>query len=203
MIKNDKKILWAIAIFALTIYLIFWHYYVRPFDFSSFIKAIGFISTFLTLSIFSSILTFLVALFPIKNKNYKARLSFFFPTSITLVCIVFGLIFYSNGPHYYTIKSGTSSDCKSVHDGIFQTGNLLIERKGNHQIQTNTKINEKEHFEVIWLTDCEYQLNSVNEIVRVKIVSVDQNSYDCYVLHNGRTSKRLKVQRQNKSALAL
>ncbi len=195
----NKKILWTLAIVALTIYLVFWHSYVKPFDFSDFIESIDFISTFLTVLIFSSILAFLMALIPIKSKNYKTRLTFCFPTNIILVCIVFGLNFYSNGPHYHAIKTETNADCKSVHDGIFQSGDLLIERKGNLQIQTNKKTKEKEHFGVIWLTDCEYQLNSMNEIVKIKIVSVDQNSYDCYVWDSGRTSKRLKVKRQNDS----
>jgi hypothetical protein len=192
-----KKILWTIAIVALTSYLVFWHCYVRPFDFSDFFESIGFISTFLTALIFAAIIALLLALIPFRQQKYRTKLGSMYPIGIILVCMIFGLNFYSHGPHYHAIKPEANADCKSVHDGIFQTGNLLIERKGNHQIQTNTKTNEKEHFGVTWLTNCEYQLNSMNEIIKVKIVAVDQNGYDCYVWHNGRTSKRLKVARQN------
>jgi amino acid transporter len=190
---NNKSI-WAIAVAVLIGYLCFWHSFVKPFDFSDLIESIGFISTLLTVLIVSSVIAFLFALIPLKNRNYKERLAVCYPLSLILVCIIVAWSFYSTGPNYNTIKTEPNCNCLSVHDGVFQSGDLLIERKGNLQIQTNTKTKDQEHFGVTWLTDCEYQLNSMDDIIKVKIVSVDQTSYDCYLWSKGRTSKRKKVQ---------
>jgi len=189
----NKKILWIIAFAFLTIYLFFWHSCVKPFDFSGLFESIDFFSALFTALIFSSVIALLISLIPFKNKNYKARLGFSFPISIILVSLLLGFNFYSAGPHYHAIKAETNSNCKSIHDGSFQCGDLLIERKGNLQIQTDVKTQEQERFAVTWLNDCEYQLNSLNTILKVKIVSVNQKGYDCYVWNRGRTSQLIQV----------
>lgn len=195
----NKTILWIIANVVLAAFLLFWHFNVMPFDFSDFIQSADFIGTLLTVFLFSSVLAVIIALIPIKNNNYKTRLSFCFPISIISICLVFGFTFYSNGPHYDTIKPEPSADCRSIHDGTFKCDDVIIQRTGDLQIEKNTKTNEEDSFEVIWLNDCEYQLKSVRKTLKVKIVSVDQNGYDCYVLYRGRTSKRIKILWQNKT----
>lgn len=192
-----KKILWAIAVIVFALYLLFFHFYVSPFNFSDFIESIGFISTFFTPLIVGSGLALMIALVPVKHTSFGRRFGLSLPVTICLISALFVWAFYLQGQRYAAIAPAPGGDCRSVHDGVFLVDDLLIERNGHLQIQTDKKTNTKERFEVTWLSDCEYVLSSAGREVKVKIVTASRDGYECYVLQNGRTSKKFTLHRQN------
>jgi hypothetical protein len=72
--------------------------------------------------------------------------------------------------------------CASVKTGKFKMNNNIITRTENKQTQVNNKTGEKIEYNVIWLSDCEYELTRVDDAARkikVKILSVDSTGYYC------------------------
>lgn len=144
-------------------------------------------------------LGYLVALIPLKKSiSYKQRTKISLPLMVSVVGIFFCSIFgysaylkivdgvaFSPLIKYDNIRIPANLDCSSVHDGIFETENLLIERLGDKQYQTNKTTGERNEYIVEWINDCEYILTSTldhSNKLKVKITAVNPNNYGCHVI---------------------
>ncbi len=70
-----------------------------------------------------------------------------------------------------------------MHDGKFENERIIIERHGKDQRQTLKDKNETKEYEVEWISDCEYYLKDKSnnaEWIKVKIVSVTEDGFECY-----------------------
>lgn len=176
--------------------MVFWHFNIKPFVFTDLFAAVDFITMLITVFVVSFVLSLLSSLVPVKNTTYKSRLMWHFPTCLILLPVGLVLNIYLRMPRYDKIAVAEASTCASVKDGVFQMNSWLIIREGNKQTQTNLMTHEKEEFTVTWLSDCEYELSSSNEVRKVKIVSVDENGFDCHVESGGYTSRRMRLNKK-------
>lgn len=194
----SRKLLWLFATLSLSGFLCFYHFFVKPFDISDwFIFAVDFLSNSLAIILFAVLISFLLAVIPLKNKSYWQRYGYFFPAGITLVSVLYLVFFCATGPHYYAITPKAGISCVQQKDGVFKVLHLKIERKGDVQFQTDLKTGERMEFKVKWLSDCEYEISRDGKVMKVKIVSSDANGYDCYTLMRGMTSRKQRVERIN------
>lgn len=192
----SRKLLWLFAVISLSGFLCFYHFNVKPFDLSDwFMFAVDFLSNFLAIILFAVLVSFLLAVIPLKNKSYWQRYGYFFPLGITVISVLYLMFFCATGPHYHSIKAKDGISCASIKDGNFKVLYLKIERKGDVQFQTNLKTGERTEFNVKWLSDCEYELSRDGKVMKVKIVSADENGYECFTLMHGLTSPLQKVVR--------
>jgi len=98
-----KTRLWIFTAIFIILYLLFWHYYVKPFDFDNILFAVIHIFSFIvTLFLFGFVSGLLVALIPYKIKGYKNRLGYAIPISISFMTILFAFAFYTAGSHSYS-----------------------------------------------------------------------------------------------------
>jgi hypothetical protein len=139
----------------------------------------------------------LTALIPFRQHKYGRKLQFAFPicTSTTLIVLLlsFGHLAYLEkvkgikaGPlvKYDNIEVPKTLDCLRISNGKFETENLIITRQGDKQTQIKKDTKETKEFKVEWLSDCEYILtpfDNPTEKLKVKITSVRDGEYDCYV----------------------
>lgn len=136
----------------------------------------------------------LLALIPFKKKNYpdKFRIMLLTAVSFLLFCftVFLAVSFYigdvtrSEEP-FEEIQIPINLDCSAIHDGKFESDKLIIERKGNRQVETNKRWGSEEAYNVEWVSDCEYILTRVDDPetkVRVKVVAVTAEGYSCYAM---------------------
>ncbi len=143
------------------------------------------------------VLGLLLAILPISSMSFSKKLAWTFPLSASAIALILNLVY---GMFYYyenvlgqpigdlvkyedvTVPIGT--DCVSVHDGDFITGDLKISRKGNKQVQKDGRFGANKAYQVEWLSDCEYSLTRVGRDepeLLVKITAVNDTAYECYV----------------------
>ncbi len=211
-----RTVLWVIAILLLFVFFTIRYRFVESYDISGpselpkFIvelAATGFLAV-----IIGVLLALLTALIPFRKKNYGQKFTFILPIlvsmTLTLLIVVFGYISYSYSSKgidihpnmsYDTIEIDSTLDCSGIKEGTFQIDNLLIKRHGNRQIQTYAGADTMEEYEITWLSNCEYSLVSTdgkNDFIKVKITSVSENGYECYVLSaNGKYVAGYKIKR--------
>ena len=142
----------------------------------------------------ASILTALLALVPVREKVYKQRFWARAPyvlsvaTALGLVAST-GLFWYSalvgfkqlTGVEYAAIATDQEDNCAKVHEGVFETSGMRIERHGHSQLQYNKTFGTTDELKVDWLSPCEYRLSDEdgNGLLIVKITHADDLGYDC------------------------
>ena len=191
-----KKIVWSIVIILSIVNVIIDYAYFNTIQADSLISEIyDFVFVISIPLITGLIISAILAFIPFRKSTYEGRLTLVLPF---VVMIVVGLYTYSTAALVYykevhgrklspityfrAVEIPEGVDCSEVKEGVFETDNLIIERRGNIQVQTNKKTGEKTSFDVNWLSDCEYYLTSNSEKnLKVKIVEVDDEGYDCYV----------------------
>ena len=188
-----RKWIWLIAILCLIVYLLFWHMQVHPFNFTDFFEAIGFISALFTVLLLAFVLSLLVSLVPYRNLSFGAKLLRALPLSLILVCLIFGLSFFLRGPSFEQVKTASDDDCKKVKTGLFRLNNSWISRTDSTQTETDIVTNETVLFRITWINACEYRLSNEETTYDVKIIKVDQQGYTCFVQHEGKTYRNVKV----------
>jgi hypothetical protein len=167
-------------------------------DLSNFLGILGVLditSDFLLVFVIGGIIGCLFAMVPYKGKNFREKIIITLPLGVSTILIglvaSFSFAIISNqGLHklsasaYDEIIIPEKTDCSALHEGKFETPHLLIERTGNQQIQINKSTNVEKLYIVEWLSGCEYHLTQPgsSEKLKVKIVSVSESSYDCYVI---------------------
>jgi hypothetical protein len=143
------------------------------------------------------IIGMLSALIPYKQISYRLKIKTIVPILIFIIMLIYYSIFCyvyfqskSNGVGFYPvinyedIKAPAKIDCASIHNGSFEDDEYIIERFGEIQIQTSKLSGEKSEFKVSWINDCEYSLTPLSDslqIIKVKIISVSADNYECYV----------------------
>ena len=148
------------------------------------------------------ILGLVMAFIPFRQKKIKEKLRLTFPfcTSGFLIIAIssFGYVAYLEKIKgikirpfikYENVVIPSGLDCSSIKNGKFETENLFIERQGDKQIQIRKDTNEKKEFKVKWLSNCEYYLlplDKPEEKIKVKIVNVTAENYNCYVSSYGK-----------------
>lgn len=152
----------------------------------------------LTAAFATVILGLLAALVPWKGLGYPRRLWLRLPFALFAVCLA------SAGaallPEWYESKQGMrpvpgsvfsstpaapDEACLSVHDGVFGTEGIRIERHGDVQYQRDNVLGQEEHLTVRWRNACEYELLDADSLLGriVKITKVDSTGYDCLVTY--------------------
>jgi hypothetical protein len=140
-----------------------------------------------------SILTLAISFIPNKKKSYDDKFRINLPISVSAVMLPFIVMagvtlsnFYKrfSGPVYESIVTNPGLNCESVKNGKFDLGEgVVIERNGDRQIETYTKIKLKKECKVTWINDCEYTLTAPenpDKEIKVKIISVTKDGYVCY-----------------------
>ncbi len=201
LLKTPKK-LWILVVvlvilYLLTQYLANYNLQTRePFDAILFgIDVYGFLLTGFVLGL---LLGVLIAFIPFRQKSFAEKFNITFPLLTAIVLLLwivflgyFGYLVHVRGDEmrplrkYDDIQISKSLDCSSVQNGKFQLDDILIERQAERQIQINTKTGERTKFFVEWINGCEYILKrqtGEGEKLRVKITSVNPESYSCYVI---------------------
>lgn len=156
----------------------------------------GLVTSALIVILVGIILGLLTALLPFRKKTYREKFKITLPLGTSLGIFVlllnFGYLAYLDKvkgiklfpvTKYDKVEIPLSLDCSTVHNGKFEIENLIIERKGNRQIQTRKDTKETREYQIEWLSDCEYYLTSDDkptEKLKVKIVSVTNQGFDCY-----------------------
>jgi hypothetical protein len=85
-------------------------------------------------------------------------------------------------PKYHEIKIPNNLDCSGIRYGIFENETHRFERKNDSiQIEINKKTNETKTLKIEWLNNCEYRLISNENSVKVKITSINDKNYDCFI----------------------
>ncbi|MBB6464100.1 hypothetical protein [Flammeovirga kamogawensis] len=168
------------------------------------------LTTLITAFIPGIFLASLLSLFLLKKEKYKIRIKQILPitTSLPLLLYIisFSYILYIEevkgeklGPviEYNDIKQSEGLDCESVKDGKFETKNLIIERAGNRQTQTDKNNGNVSEYEIKWLSNCEYELTPISyegDNMLVKIVEVTEKYYDCFTT-TGTYATKFRVQK--------
>jgi hypothetical protein len=160
-----------------------------------------FSNLFLIIAI-GAILGLLFGLIPYKEKSFKEKFKTTLPLGISTILIVLIVIFsfaiFTNNSlknrssiKYDDITIPQTLSCLNIHEGKFETKNILIRRNGNRQIQINKLTKEEKEFAIEWLSDCEYHLSRSNtsEKLKVKIVSITDTTYECYVIPEKESNK--------------
>jgi len=194
------KLLWIIAGMLLITHLIiqFAFFAVNGLDGSQMFFAVEFISSLIAIACTSLVIGAIVAFIPVKQRTYKEKFNITLPlfSSIVLAIWIVAFSYYTylkkvKGIElkplikYENIIIPDGVDCASVHEGLFETDKLSIERFGSKQIQTNKQTGIKSEFTIEWINDCEYYLTSTSDNsnkLRIKIVSVKADLYSCYVI---------------------
>jgi hypothetical protein len=147
----------------------------------------------LVFTLISLVLSYLLSWFNTKaNKDRKAKVVSVFPYTMLFLTIISLFAYALSRPSYSRVVIPENLDCTLIKDGKFRLNEYLIERLGDLQTETNTTTNEKYKFKVNWLSNCEYELinpKNPKDISKVKIVSINDESYECYISGEGRTVK--------------
>ena len=201
---------WIIAISLLVIHLLIQYVFYLKIDFSNsngiILFLIDIFSNLGLITLFGAGLGALFALIPIEGKCYSQKLKTTFPLLISILLFlliitysysVFGLKkkgYESRSPeNYENIIIPKNLDCLSVHDGIFETDNTLIERYGTKQTETNKETGEKHEFDVEWINNCEYKLTPTKGPalkLKVKITEINPDNYKCYCMAEKYSGKK-------------
>ena len=206
-----KKILWAIVIVLTVINVVLHYAYFNivqtDFIISEIYEFVFTISFPVAIGLATGAI---LALIPFKKLSYKSKLSYVFPTITMLIA---GLYTYSTatlayykeahgkeiGPitYFREVEVPEETNCNEVREGIFETDNLIIERSGNLQIQTNKETGEKTSFKINWTSNCEYLLETDDpeKDLKGKIVKVDSEGYDCFVA-KGINAQKNRIRRK-------
>lgn len=188
-----RKWMWPLAIICLIGYLLFWHFQVQSFNFSDIFESIGFISALFTVLLLTFVLSLIVSLVPYRHLGFGAKLLRALPLSLILVCLIFGLSFFVKGPSFKQVKTASDEECRKVKTGLFKLDNSWISRTDSTQTETDIVTNETVVFRIRWINDCEYRLSNEETTYNVKIIKVDQQGYTCFVQHEGKTYRNVKV----------
>jgi hypothetical protein len=150
---------------------------------------IGAFFAVLLLIIFSIILSVIIAAYPFNSRKTpgKAAISRFIPTSSFIITGAAIVAFLLSRPSYAKAVVAPATACQTVHEGKFKLNEIVYERSGNQQIETNSKTGEQRMATVQWLNDCEYRVtdnDNPSNSVEVKILSVTDHSFTCIVKNN-------------------
>jgi hypothetical protein len=129
------------------------------------------------------------------NFGRKFRATFPISLSLSLIVVIFSFAYVAfiektkgvvilPSVKYEDVKCKPGLDYAKIIDGKFETKEVIVERQGNRQIQITKDTKKETIFEVEWLSDCEYCLTPLDKPsvkIKVKIVSVNEEGYNCYV----------------------
>lgn len=175
--------------------------------------AFGIITNLLFVLGFGFVYRKMAALFLYTKLPHPERFQRTFPIATSFALLVMLLFFsfityikhvegvrFSPLVQYDEVEIPSNTNCTDVRNGIFETESISIKRSNKEQVQTNKANGKIIRYRVKWLSDCEYALTQKEnpaEKLKVKIVEVRDDAYDCFVTSNKyadkQTIKRVKT----------
>lgn len=142
------------------------------------------LSDCLVFLILSAIVSLLIAIVPFKRLDYLSKYKKIIIPVFLMVLMTASTIFYLNETYSYDqVSIPDNIDCRLLQTGYFSSPQLLIERTPIYQIQTNQSSGESITYEILWKSDCEYELidiDSKKRIYKAKIFEVNSDSHKLY-----------------------